>query len=925
MADPFSILAGTAGLTDVCIRLAQFLKHANDGFRVVDQELEALSEEITSLRSVNDLIERSYTEGSTAKANLEHQKILGTNWHATQNTLVSCQRIVEKIEEILIEVEGSGGGKHIKRDQIRKWLKQQRKEEELMSLREKLKAHQKALQLSLSAVNIFWGVFWINATSKEHAEQSFSTIGKVAPNQAAVKSWFSTLGPDHPWLLIIDNADDDNFPVQDCFPDSTSGTILITTRNPMLRTHGIVVPRYFEFHGLDEEKSIELLLNALGESIPWKATNINFASVIAKAMGYLPLALIHAGATVLSGQCTLETYLNFFEATWDRIRQIKEPTAATPISDTNAAIYSSFELMHDGISMRKNSASKDALELLRIFSFLDRQQIKLEIFLRAATNPTVESAAELRKEGDRKVYSKSIPKLTKAQTLRNIIMRLLNLLSQLGHRPVLPKFLSQSIGPEAFYELRLREEIKELSRMSLISTNSGIGDCYSMHAAVHLWARQRPDMTLVEQAPRVTPDRLVQLVKFSLVYAQGHQLEEAERLRSYVANIAIQYLGVENMKTINIMRLLSWTYWQLARPDKAVELQKQALQACIKVLGPENPETLQIMDSYGSSLWLQGHVPEARNGGLGRAVGKDFDFTEAIDIQSKAFIGLRVKLGPSHTATLEAMDNLAMAYFDRAAYRQGQPNDLERALALESEVFTTRVKRLGRENYHNLWAGLNLARIKGVCGETDEALSIFLPGHSVVRRDLGEDHFIYLFSELHHGRILMCAKRYDEAERILTSVVDSHEKNRGQHPDRLLAMFSLIKCRNVLDKSNQTSALLYELISGTKALFGPDHAAFRCIIDGQVLSKDASEILLDNPTKGDDTNSIQRGTGHLQNERNSYSSVVGERIQPILNEELQFLGKAEKKTKVFDENVLRSRGGKESLKGKNKVRDDDDK
>jgi len=154
MADPFSILAGTAGLADVCIRLANFLKHANDEFRVVDQELEALFEEIVSLRSVNDLVERSYMDGSTARTNPDHQQILGTNWHSTQNTLASCQRIVEQIEAILIEVVDAGSGKHIKLDQLRKWLKHQSRGTALSIQREKLKAHQTVLQLSLSAISL---------------------------------------------------------------------------------------------------------------------------------------------------------------------------------------------------------------------------------------------------------------------------------------------------------------------------------------------------------------------------------------------------------------------------------------------------------------------------------------------------------------------------------------------------------------------------------------------------------------------------------------------------------------------------------------------------------------------------------------------------------------------------------------------------
>ena len=154
MADPFSIVAGTAGLADVCVRLARFIKQANAGFRVVDQELEDVSQEIESLRSINDLVKRSYTDGFSTKSDPDQQQILGTHWCATQNTLASCQRIVEQIEALLKEVADVGSGKHVKLDQLRKWLRQQSREEAFSSLREKLKAHQMALQLSLSAVSM---------------------------------------------------------------------------------------------------------------------------------------------------------------------------------------------------------------------------------------------------------------------------------------------------------------------------------------------------------------------------------------------------------------------------------------------------------------------------------------------------------------------------------------------------------------------------------------------------------------------------------------------------------------------------------------------------------------------------------------------------------------------------------------------------
>jgi hypothetical protein len=154
MADPFSVLAGTAGLADVCVRLTKFIKQANAGFRTVDEDLNDLFEEIVSLQSINELVKRSFTDGFSAKRAPNYEQILGSHWCATQNTLASCQRIVEQLETLLIEVLNAESGRHVKLDQLRKWLKQQSKEEAFSILRQKLKAHQMALQLSLSAISV---------------------------------------------------------------------------------------------------------------------------------------------------------------------------------------------------------------------------------------------------------------------------------------------------------------------------------------------------------------------------------------------------------------------------------------------------------------------------------------------------------------------------------------------------------------------------------------------------------------------------------------------------------------------------------------------------------------------------------------------------------------------------------------------------
>ena len=155
MADPFSIIAGAAGLADVCIRLTKFVKQAKDGFQTVDSDLEELSKEIIALRSVNDLVKHSFEANKAGSIDSTNQQILSDHWSATQSTLAGCQDVVERLSVLVINIVGNENSKHEKLNSLRKYLRQQSKEDEFKLLRQKLNAHQVALQTSLTAVNVW--------------------------------------------------------------------------------------------------------------------------------------------------------------------------------------------------------------------------------------------------------------------------------------------------------------------------------------------------------------------------------------------------------------------------------------------------------------------------------------------------------------------------------------------------------------------------------------------------------------------------------------------------------------------------------------------------------------------------------------------------------------------------------------------------
>ena len=118
--------------------------------------------------------------------------------------------------------------------------------------------------------------------------------------------------------------------------------------------------------------------------------------------------------------------------------------------------------------------------------------------------------------------------------------------------------------------------------------------------------------------------------------------------------------------------------WLRERPEMT------AVEGLKQVLGDNRADTLAAM------------------GNLGRAVTKDFKFTEAVKIQSKVFTGLHEKLGSSHLDSLIAMDDLVLSYFDRAAFGYRHRGYLDNAVEMEQEVFEQRKEKFGRAFIYSL-------------------------------------------------------------------------------------------------------------------------------------------------------------------------------------------------------------------------------
>ena len=179
-------------------------------------------------------------------------------------------------------------------------------------------------------------------------------------------------------------------------------------------------------------------------------------------------------------------------------------------------------------------------------------------------------------------------------------------------------------------------------------------------------------------------------------------------------------------------------------------------------------------------------------------------------------------LGPAHHDTLAAQDSLAMVHLCLGG---GANSGL--AYQLEADVLNKRREKLGKEHQWTLHSVLNLSRINSARGFHNEAERSLRAGLEVAHRNLGDDHFGTLFGESRLGLMLICQKRYDEAEDLLYRTIEIYKGmpggREGRHPDRLSAMFHLAHCYRLQQKFEPAITLCREIVAIMVLIEGSTH------------------------------------------------------------------------------------------------------
>jgi tetratricopeptide (TPR) repeat protein len=620
-------------------------------------------------------------------------------------------------------------------------------------------------------------------------------------------------------LLIIDNVDDEDAPLESYFPKGNRGNILVTTRNPACKIHGNVGPRFYDFRGLDLSEATRLLLKASGKPGPWDAACEASASTISKALGFLALAIIHAGAAIRDRLCNLHNYLDYYGRSRRRIRNATLTEKGTA---TESAVFATWEICYERLEQKGTEAAADALELLNILAFLHWETISPHIFTRALRNPYLEA-------GQEEDPSEKQP----AGFWSMIIGFLLNLKGKTP--PLLPNILrNTSQNGVEDSEDRVRLALKQLTHMSLIIRNDH-SDTYSMHPIVHTWARERPRMRLGAQAlwadvtgrllaasillpplgaeasdekyhigilphiehvqtcrevaaanissgrrqkstrawftkllPTLGPDRdqLIMYAKFSVVYAKCGRWDSAERLMKEVSETLRRYLGPQHKRTRQATLFLATVYWHMGRAKDAASLQSSVLETCKIHLGSSHIDTLRAMSELGRTRWQQGQ------------------YSAALALQKPVLHELKLRLSEDHPDLLEAMNNLALTM-----QKFWETHHFEEAFQLFSRAAAGMSRVHGPDHERTLFAKESLCRVAVLLGGSRmrSAPATMTEILEIRRARLGKEHPYTLLAMVNLAVVLSASGRTTEAEGLIRWGLPVADRNLG--PDHIGTLF----------------------------------------------------------------------------------------------------------------------------------------
>ena len=522
-----------------------------------------------------------------------------------------------------------------------------------------------------------------------------------------------------PWLLILDNADDPSLDISQYFPVGNRGSIIVTSRNPECRCHATIGSR--ELREMESDEAINLLLRS--GDLPSDDQDLRLLALpIVQTLGYLALAVSHAGASIRQKICSLEDYLQSYTR---HRKKLLSSQAVQAGSEYKYTVYTTWEISVESIKKLaenvEDGTAAHAVELLTFFGFCHFDDITEDIFRSVREN--------------------------------------------LGYTEKYPWWESNILGMIRDYQILewdsfvFNEAIQLLSSYSLIHV-SGPKSRISLHPLVHSWIRD----SLNEEAHL----RWWNITISTLALAECTSLNQKRRLKAHLrhcmATREINDLLQEDgfaLDRVEITSCIIEAYICLPLKD-GLALSERALAYSRRTLGDEYYSTCKLsfqraiiftngLQYQNASDLLQGQLDlTIRVAGPGDRLTLRMIKTlaniysslarkqEALELAEKSLAICKKSLDESDTVHLRAMEEVASGYRQLGRY--------EESIALQKRVLAKSKETSHEKDHDVLRSEFFLACAYRDSGQHQTALDTFQSTLKKFSRILGDDHPDILFT-----------------------------------------------------------------------------------------------------------------------------------------------------------------------------------
>lgn len=565
----------------------------------------------------------------------------------------------------------------------------------------------------------FWGIFFIDTSSADMAEQEFSKMARTCRVGESMEDFKRCLTNSvEPWLLILDNADDPSLDIGRFFPVGNRGTIIVTSRNPDCKCHATVGSR--ELREMEDDEAITLLLRS-GDLLSDDEDLRCLALPIVKTLDCLALAVNHAGASIRQRICSLEDYVQIYT------RHRKKLLSSRPIqagSDYKYAVYTTWEISVDSIKElakdTTDNTAANALELLTLFGFCHFDDITEHTFKSAWGNFSrtencpwwASNLLGMIRDGrlsswDSLGFNKAIQLLSSYSLIHISGPR-----TRISLHPLVHSWIRDSLNEEE----HLRWWNVTVSTLALASNT----DSYYLerqlrdHLRHCIGTRQVDDLFAEDDVPL---DRVQISLSIILVY-RIHQGKDGLMLAERALQYSRKLLGDECYSTCKLSYQLAIIVFAMHDYEKASDLLHRIVDLCIRVLGPTHYLALNSMVLLGRAYGI-----------LGRK-------QEALELAQKTLTVCEKSPDESDAASIEAVGTIAMVY-DELGRNEEAVDLLEKVLAMRKEA-------LGEEDEAILSTEYLLPLAYSHSGQHQVALEMFQTTLKKMLKAVGEDHSLTL-------------------------------------------------------------------------------------------------------------------------------------------------------------------------------------